>query len=96
MTCKYTLYKNPIDLDTLAMVRYLYANSVVLLPTVIIERKHPEKIVLPAIYEYETNQLYEGIDECVRFYESKSGMSNLLDLAHAFAHSNPNYRISEN
>jgi len=64
-----------------------------MLPTIIIERGHPHNITLPCIYDRDANVLYEGLDGCVKFYEEKSGMANILDNATAFKASNPNYRI---
>lgn len=93
MLPQYTLYKEPVQTDTLAIVRYLYSQGIVLFPTVIVERNHPSGISLPAIYEYSTNTLYEGLDECVRFYEEHSGCIDLFMKANRFHSDNPDYRI---
>lgn len=89
----YTLYKNPIQMETLAIVQYLYHNNIFILPTVIVERNHPDGIILPAIYDHKLNTLYEGIDECVKYYEIRSGISNLLENAQMFKEQNPQFRI---
>lgn len=93
MKCRYTLYKHPIQTDTLAIVQYLYHNGIFMLPTVIIEKNHPRNITLPAIYDHYRNELFEGIDECAKFYEGYTGLCGLLDAALAFKASNPDYRI---
>lgn len=93
MKCRYTLYKNPIQTDTLAIVQYLYHNNIFLLPTVIIEKNHPRNLVLPAIYDHYCNELFEGIDECVRFYENYTGITQLLDNALSFKAANPDFHI---
>lgn len=93
MKCRYTLYKNPIQTDTLAIVQYLYHNDIFMLPTVIIEKNHPHGIELPAIYDHLCNELYEGIDECVRFYETYTGMTGTLDAALAFKAAHPDFHI---
>lgn len=92
---KYTLYKNPVELETLAMVRYLFTQDAILLPTVIIERGHPPGIQLPSIYDHNKNELYEGIQGCVQFYESQSGISDVLTKAQTFASEHPSFRIYE-
>lgn len=46
----YTLYKNPIQLDTLYIVQYLHYNKINFLPSIIIERNYPQFITdLPTI-----------------------------------------------
>lgn len=92
---RYTLYKRPIEMDTLAIVKYLYSIDKPFLPTVIVERAWPEGIKLPAIYDHRNNLLYEGIDGCVRFYEITTGeATGLLDRAVHFMNAHPDYRIN--
>ena len=45
----YTLYKNPIQFDTLSIVQYLYANNIVCLPDICIERNHPAWVTQPIL-----------------------------------------------
>ena len=49
---EYTLYKNPIQADTLAIIQYVHNfNKNVSLPKHIYEVNHPENIkILPTIY----------------------------------------------
>lgn len=93
MKPRYTLYKQPIQLETLHVVRYLYHSGIYILPTVIVEHGHPPNITLPSIYHHDTNELYEGLEECIRFYEKISGVSDVMNLANAFHESNPEYTI---
>lgn len=92
---RYTIYKHPIEMDTLAIVKYLYSMDKPMLPTVIVERAWPEGLELPAIYDHRSNLLYEGIDKCAEFYELTAGEpAGLLDRARNFMNSYPGYRIN--
>ena len=88
----YTIYKNPIQLDTLYIVQYLHYNNINALPNAIIERNHPSFVTTLPTIVYE-NMIYSGIEEVVYFYEKISGISNLLDKALEFKHKNPKYTI---
>ena len=96
MKPRYTLYTQPIQLETLHIVRYLYHLNIHVLPTVVVERGHPRNILLPSIYNHDTNELYEGLEECVRFYEQMSGVSDIMNLAKEFHESHPDDRIFGN
>lgn len=91
----YDLYKEPIQLEILAIVKYLYANKIVLVPKRIIERNHTllntSITTLPTIVCGD--DIYSGIHEVIRFYEEKSGIQDLLNKALEFKLSNPDYRI---
>ncbi len=91
----YILYKNPIQLDTLYIVQYLFYLDIILIPHRCIERNHPSEVTrLPSIYSYEDNQWYIGLDECLKFYEMKSKINNILWEANNFKEENPEYRIT--
>ena len=50
MAIVYLLYKGPVQLDTLAMVRYLHSQGIDLQPALCVERQHPEWVAaLPSI-----------------------------------------------
>jgi hypothetical protein len=58
----YVLYKNPIQLETLHIVQYLYQENVHFLPSIIIERSYPIFITnLPTIL-YNDN-LYMSLED---------------------------------
>jgi hypothetical protein len=64
----YILYKNPIQLDTLQIVRYLHYTKKEI-PSCCIERNWPPIITeLPAIFDHNTNKFYIGFDKCVEFW----------------------------
>ena len=92
----YTLYKNPTQIDTLNLVRYLNSTQGnKALPTMIYERNYPPEITkLPAIKSMNDGKLYLGIDECILFYESYFSEENLGEKAKLFAMKNPQYRCS--
>jgi hypothetical protein len=71
----------------------MYAQDHIIIPTVIIEHGHPDHLRLPAIYEYATNVLYEGLDECVQFFEQHTGITNVLSESAAFKVLHPCFRI---
>ena len=88
----YTLYKNPIQLDTLYIVQYLYSIGIILLPSLVIERNYPQFVTdLPSIVY--NNNIYNGIEKVIAFYEEKSGIDNLLEKAKEFKMKNPKYTI---
>lgn len=94
ITMRYTLYKNPVQMDTLAIVKYLYYIGKPILPTVIVEHGWPEGLELPCIFDHQACKLYQGIEECLKFYEHETGEdAGLLDRALQFVNANPTYRI---
>ncbi len=90
---RYTLYKEPGECDLFSVIRYLYYIDHPLLPTVIIERGHPYGMELPAIYDHNANILHSGLNECVGFYEERTGVPNLLDRAITFKSHNKDFHI---
>jgi hypothetical protein len=88
----YTLYKEPMSLDTLYIVQYLHAHGTTLIPKYIIERNHGVS-VLPSVAHGD--KLYLGLLEVVKFYENASGISNLLIKAREWKENNPDYRITD-
>lgn len=94
MTAQYVLYKNPIQLDTLAIVRYLHALGHNAQPTSIVERNHPVA-TLPAIQDLVSGQMHVGWEECVRFYERRFGVDGLAQKSADFCVTMPEYRVSE-
>ncbi len=88
---EYTLYKEPISLDTLAIVQYLHANGIDMQPTYIVERNHNPGYDLPYIITNE--KLYNGLNEVVKFYEQNSGITDLLKKSTHWKSFFPNYRI---
>lgn len=56
----YILYKKPIQLETLNIVRYLHSHHINLLPDAVYERNYPNNVTeLPSI-----------LVECITFYET--------------------------
>lgn len=93
MSCRYTLYKKPCQYETLAIIQYLYHNDIFVLPTVIVEHNHPKHIELPSIYDHRANILYQGIEECLLFFEAKTNMTNLYNESIQFKENNPSFQI---
>jgi len=90
---EYTLFKNAIQYDTLAIVQYMHSIGVEALPKACVERCHPEWAhSLPSI-ETSSGERYIGLDACVQFYESIAGLRDLLQKATAFKAANREYRI---
>jgi hypothetical protein len=90
----YILYKNPIQLDTLYIVQYLWSINIHFLPESIIERNHPPFVTnLPTIVY--NNHIYSGLPEVISFYEKISGIENLLEKATEFKNQNPKYTIKK-
>lgn len=88
----YTLYKNPVQPETLAIVQYLHSRGISLQPNLIVERNYPSFVTqLPSIYYM--NNLYSGLWQVIQFYESMTGISNLLTKANNFKANCPSYRI---
>lgn len=89
---RYILYKLPIQKETLAIVQYLHARGILLLPSACIERNHPEWVTeLPSIQT--EHDKYVGLTQCLRFFEEQSGISGVLTLATEFKEQHPEYRI---
>ena len=89
----YILYKNPIQYDTLYIVKYLHYLGINIIPTCCIERNHPEWVKeLPSIETVEKER-YIGINECIYFFEKKTNIDNLYNKSYEFKNMNPNYRI---
>ncbi len=82
---QYILYKNPIQLDTLAVVQYLVMeHGLRVEPLCCVERNHPPWVTaLPAIEE-GGGQQHVGLYACVQYYERISGISDLLIKATAW------------
>ena len=90
----YTLYKNPVQLDTLYIVQYLHSKNIIFLPSIIIERNYPQFVTeLPTII-YK-NKIYNGLVENISLYETISGIDNILEKAIEFKNQNPKYTIKK-
>ena len=98
----YILYKNPVQPDMLAVVRYLHfaTGSDDVRPALIVECNHPEWAAasLPSIdaLDGETGSRVEarGFDACVAFLERRFGVADLAAKAVAFAASDPGYTVN--
>ncbi len=90
-TMGYTLFKNPIQKDTLAIVQYLQNLGYnFILPAIVIERNHPYWVTsLPSIAT-ETER-YVGLKGCVEYYEKATGVENLLEKAIEWKKANEHY-----
>lgn len=92
---EYILYKNPIQMETLSIVQYLYSEGIIFIPKAIFERSYPSEISkLPSIYDLSEKKLYHGIDEVIKFYEKKTKIKKLLKKANDFKDKNPDYKIN--
>lgn len=90
----YTLYKNPIQLETLYIVKYLHSRNITFLPSIIIERNYPSFVTeLPTIQYNHT--VYKGLKEVISLYENISGIDNLLEKAIEFKKQHPKYTINK-
>lgn len=90
----YTLYKNPIQLETLYIVQYLHSRNITFLPSIIIERNHPSFVTeLPTIQYNHT--VYKGLEEVISLYEHISGIDNVLEKAIEFKKQHPKYTIKK-
>lgn len=92
---RYILLKNPMQLDTLAIVQFLHSRGDTMCqPVACVERNHPDWATeLPAIEICEIGERFVGIKACVEFYEMHSGIPDLLAQALAFKRENARYRI---
>lgn len=94
MTYRYTLFKNPVQLDTLAVIQYLHHLGKDLRPSSVIERNHADWVTeLPSIKDEGSGSTYIGINDCMKFWEEHSQTTNLLHSALSWKAFNPNYRI---
>jgi hypothetical protein len=89
---KYILYKEPISLDTLCIVQYLYSNGIKILPNLIIERNHGFTVLPTIVCD---NQIYSGLDQVIYFYEKVTGITDILTKSQEWKVKNPNYRIND-
>lgn len=90
----YTLYKHPIQDDTLAIVRYIDHKKYMGVPIICVERNHGiEDNALPAIHDHDTDVWYYGIDNVVSFYQKMTGLKDILHRAMKFHKRHPDYVI---
>lgn len=89
---EYTLYKEPISLETLHIVQYLHANGIKLLPKYIIERNHGTNILPTIVYG---SNVYSGLSNVIKFYENISNIDNLLIKSSEWKLNNSDYRINQ-
>ena len=92
-TTNYILYKNPEQYDTLAIVQYLNHIERPNEPSTCIERGAPPGTQMPSILDQWTGQWYLGLANVVRYYEERSGITNLLNIAEQFKRDQPDYTI---
>jgi len=92
----YILYKNPIELDTLYIVQYLYSRGINVRPRCCIERNWADETEgkLPSIHDNDNDLWYLGLENVAKYYEKVTGINDILNLAHQFKKENPNYRIN--
>ena len=93
---RYVLYKNPVQPDTLAVVRYLHSvlPTLAACPAACVERSHPPRVTeLPAVHDLDTDEWFVGPARCVEFFEARSGLSDLARLSREFAEAHEGYRI---
>lgn len=90
----YILHKNPIQLDTLAIVRFLQFSGKPCIPKYCIEINHPSWVTsLPSIEEYNGKR-HIGMNEVVKYYESKTGINDLFKKSEEFSKKFPLYTIN--
>ncbi len=92
----YVLFKHPLQLDTLSIVRFLcHKGHNDMRPVRCIERNHPAWAHdLPSI-ELASGERYVGLGSCIQFYAQETGQdpNSLLSNANAFNAANPDYRL---
>jgi hypothetical protein len=92
---RYNLYKQPIQYETLYIVQYLHSLNIDARPNKIYECNYPANIIsIPSILDLDTQILYTGLLECIKYYEIQTKLSDLLNKAIDFNRNNPNYRIN--
>lgn len=85
MPPKYVLFKNPIQNDTRAIVRYLDAVGKSCPPTYIVERNHPSWVTaLPAILDLVTDTKYIGFAQSISYWEQSSSETDLVNKSISF------------
>ena len=95
MTVHYTLFKKPVQLDTLAVIQYLHHLGKDFRPSKIIERNHADWVTqLPSIRDEQTGLKYIGLENCVNFWERSSQQKGLLQRSLSWKASNPQYRVN--
>ena len=93
---EYDLFKEPIQVETLHIVQYLYSMGIDARPLCIFERNHAaEATELPTIHARETDEWFVGLDECVRFYSRLSGIEDVVVRAAEFKSRAGEFRISD-
>ena len=85
----YTLCKNPVQVDTLAAVRYLHSQGFDARPAVVYERHHPSwGTPLPSARDHDTGETYCGFDAVIGYLERCFGITDLAKKAASFDHVN--------
>lgn len=97
------MYNQPIQTDTLVVVQFLHhhlrgrttsPDGHKVTPLYCIERGFPPWVQeLPTIENKKNGDVHQGLDACVRFFESETGERDLLRRVLAFKDENPGYRI---
>ena len=80
----YVLFKNAVQLDTLAVIRYLHsrhAPQVSVAPTTCVERRWPEWAAHRPSIETADGRRFVGLDECIRFWSDLTGENAATLLA---------------
>ena len=90
----YILYKAPIHLETIHIVQYLHSLGINIWPQYCIERNHPAWVSSLPTIETADGTRYIGLDACIQFFESETGIHDLLQKATEFKRINPEYRIN--
>lgn len=91
----YILYKNPIQLDTLDYVRFLFYHGIDAKPKYCVERNWGI-YTLPAIKDLDTSDIYYG-KEGVKYYYSTFTNMNAEEFekqVKIFKLHNPDYKIN--
>lgn len=81
---QFILYRQPLQVDTLAVVRYLHHIGHPCAPTRCIAGNHPDWVhELPSIQT--PTKRYIGIGSCLDFWQEQSGVEDLLEKAISFS-----------
>jgi hypothetical protein len=90
----YTLFKAPVQSDTLAIVHYLHSlGKAGVLPRACVERNWPAWVLqLPSI-ETCDGRRFVGLHACTAFFESAHDVPHVLASALAFKAQHPGYRV---
>lgn len=83
-------------MDTLAIVRYLFANGYKNMePRYVIERNHPAWVTeLPSIHD-ENLGTFIGVKNCYKYFEKVAKITDLQEKVLEWESNNPNYRIGD-